>query len=112
MIRPGPVAPGTLLRLTIAFTDDAGAAVDPSSVSFSLMSEEKGRTTTYVYGVDTQLGKASVGNYYADITPDHGGRWFYRWVSSGGGTTFTSDESFIVQVSPFVTQPGYVGDCT
>ena len=111
MLRPGLISPNTLMRLTVSYVDDNGAPVDPTTVKFKLMSEETIAIKTYTYGIDSNLGKTSTGNYYADVTPDHGGRWFTRWEATGAVTQLAIDDNFIVQASPFVNQPlGFLGD--
>lgn len=99
-LAPGPYYPGTPVRLTLALYDDDGNPVDPDAVTFKLMSP-CGAVTSYVYGVDTQVQKASTGNYYADVTPDAGGRWPFRWETTGDGKTITKEGDILVQCSPF-----------
>lgn len=99
-LAPGPYYPGTPVRLTLALYDDDGNPVDPDAVTFKLMSP-CGAVTSYVYGVDTQVQKASAGNYYADVTPDAGGRWPFRWETTGDSKTITKEGDILVQCSPF-----------
>lgn len=97
---PGKYYVGSVVRLTINYQNDAGTDVDPTTVAIRVMSP-CGVQTTYTYGTDAEVGKSSVGDYYADITPDETGRWHYRWVSTGAGTTLVEDGRFQVQGSPF-----------
>lgn len=101
MLRPGKYYPGSVIRLTIEFTDDDGDFVDPTTVVLKTISPQ-GVQATLTYGTDVALGRASLGNYYADITPNEGGRWFYRWETTGSGTTLASEGDILVQYSPFV----------
>lgn len=101
MLTPGRYYPNSPIRLTIAFTDADGAGVDPSTVLIKTYSPT-GTTTTYTYGTDSEVQKSSVGNYYADITPDAGGVWYYRWQTTGTGTTYADEGTINVIRSPFI----------
>jgi len=100
MLTPGRYYPGSPIRLTISFTDENDAGVDPTTVTFKTYSPE-GRTQTYVYGTDSEVGKSSVGNYYADVTPDEFGEWLYRWQTTGATTTYAEEGRFNVNYSSF-----------
>lgn len=100
-LAPGRIWPGTPVRLTNSYTDASGNAVDPTTVTIKVMSPS-GVESSYVYGTDDEMGRSAAGIYYADITTDRGGRWFYRWITSGSGTTIANEGDFIVQMSPFV----------
>lgn len=109
MLTPGRYYPGSPIRFTISFTDDDGVGVDPATVTVKTISPT-GTVSTYVYGTDDEVARSSAGNYYADITPDTGGRWSLRWQTTGTSTTFATEEDFLVQLSPFVdpiTPPPY-----
>lgn len=100
MIEPGKIAPGQPVRLTSCFQDSAtGNPVDPDTVQAVILSPY-GRKTTYTFGTDVELGKTATGSYYLDVTPDDGGRWFFRWVSTGAGAG-ASEGNFVVQASRF-----------
>lgn len=100
MIAPGKIAPGQPIRLTSSYVDAAtGNPVDPSTVEFELISPS-GSKKTFTYLVGSDILKLSVGHYYIDVTPDHGGHWFYRWVSTGSGAGATEGK-FNVQASKF-----------
>jgi len=57
-------------------------ATDPTAVLFKTQ-DPSGNETTYTFGVDANVVKSAVGNYYADWTLDEEGRWFYRWEGTG-----------------------------
>lgn len=100
MIEPGKIAPGQPMRLTTCFQDSVtGNPVDPDTVQAVVISPCGGKTT-YSFGTDIVLGKAATGSYYLDVTPNHGGRWFYRWVSTGAGAGAVEGD-FNVQRSRF-----------
>lgn len=100
MITPGKVYPGSVQRLTINLQSTAGVDTDPTALTFKLM-DPMGTETTYTYGTDAQIVKTSTGDYYVDVVPDRGGRWFYRWVSTGSAAG-AQEGNFIVQASPFI----------
>ncbi len=111
MLRPGKIYPGTAVRVAINFTNDDDTDTDPTGVTFVLRNPS-GTETTYVYGTDDEVVKESTGDYYVDVTPDRGGRWFYKWVSSGAGQVLAPEAWIDVQESAFNdysndTYPGY-----
>lgn len=100
MLYPGKIWPGTSLRLTVSFTDADGTAVDPDTVTFSTFSPG-GTSTDYVYDTDDEVGRSATGSYYADISPGESGRWHFRWLTTGTGTSIATEGDFIVQRSFF-----------
>lgn len=107
MLTPGKIYTGTELELTFSIlSDDVG--VDPDTVTF-LTIDPSGTKSTYVYGTDDEVGRTSAGNYYARIFPGSGGRWYYRWQTTGTNKVVTKEGDFIVQRSPFVDdlEPNY-----
>ena len=97
---PGKYYVNTVVRLTVNFEEDDGDDVDPTTVTFKTMSPSWVETS-YVYGTDDEVQKASVGNYTADVTPDEAGRWRFRWETTGTGTTIAVEGDFLVQYSAF-----------
>lgn len=75
---------GNVIRCSTAFTNLAGAAIDPTTVSFSFKTPA-GVVTTYVYPTDVQLVKDSTGNYHVDIAADTEGLYSWRFFSTGTG---------------------------
>lgn len=114
MLAPGKIFVNTSLRLTVSFADEDGNAVDPDTVTFRMKSPCCDETTL-VYGTDAALSKLSTGNYAADIQPDRGGVWHFRWQTTGTGTTTANEGRFNVQRSAFdgndCCYPGYWGYC-
>ena len=100
MLTPGKYYINTSMRLTMAFEDADGNDVDPTTVTFKTMSPSWVETS-YVYGTDDELLRASEGHYTADIVPDEAGRWHFRWVTTGTGTTIAIEGDFLVQDSAF-----------
>ncbi len=98
MLKNGRLYPGTVLRISVTFTDDTGTAVNPTTVKFKTR-DPRGTERTYTYGVDAALQNNGVGIYFFDVTPDQHGRWFYRWEATG--QTMAKEDSFIVLTSKF-----------
>jgi hypothetical protein len=106
MLEPGKYYPETEIRLTVSFTNSAGTAIDPATVTFETWSPS-GFVSTYVYLTDSAVTKLSTGNYAADIVPGEAGRWHYRWKTSGAGTVIVQEGDFIIQNSKFVDSPAW-----
>lgn len=93
------VLEGNKVRVAEAFTNTAGAAVDPTAVLFKY-EDPSGNIITLTYGIDAALVKDSVGNYHVDIDCDEPGTW--HWGFRGTGTNQAADEdSFVVHASRF-----------
>ena len=105
MLVPGRIYPGTQIDLDITFRTEAGTLADPETVALKLYSEQGDSTQTFTYGTSAELTRASVGVYSCAVTPTHGGRWHYRWETTGTGSNFAIEDNFIVKISPFVGQP-------
>jgi uncharacterized protein YfaS (alpha-2-macroglobulin family) len=75
---------GALVRCSAAFTTAAGVAQNPGAVSFTVR-EPDGTATTYVYGTDAELVRASTGNYYVDVDATEAGTWRFRFAGTGTG---------------------------
>lgn len=100
MLTPGRKVIGTTVRVAANFQDDDRNDVDPSTITFKLMSPY-GTTTSYVYGTDAALVKLSTGDYMIDVVPDASGRWHYRWESTGNNTAIKFNGNFVVEYDPF-----------
>jgi len=89
---------GDRVRLTANFKDDLGADTDPTTVVVSVAAPD-GTITSYTYGTDPEVTKASVGNYAYEETMTTEGSVQYRWVATtpdGAG-----EGSFIVRRTVF-----------
>ncbi len=100
MLTPGRHYVNTTVRIAVNFQDDDGTDVDPSAVTFKV-SSPSGTITTYVYGTDADLVRLDAGDYYIDFVPDASGRWYYRWSSTGTGTSIAIEGTLLVQPSVF-----------
>lgn len=73
---------GDSKRFSIAFTDIANAAADPTAVT-AVITEPDGIATTYVYGTDAELVKDGVGNYHVDFVFAKQGRHKIKLTGTG-----------------------------
>jgi hypothetical protein len=89
-----------MVRVSAAFTNSAGTAVDPTEVYFEYKDPD-GIETLLTYGTDAALVRDSAGNYHVDVDADTEGGWYYRWYSTGTGQT-AAEGSFGVNGSQFV----------
>jgi hypothetical protein len=90
---------GDVVRCTGTFTTAAGVATDPTAVNFRVKTPA-GTVTTYVYGTDAELVKASTGVYYVDVSLTMAGSWTYRFYSTGVGQA-AAEATFWVNRSAF-----------
>lgn len=100
MLTPGRNNVNAPVRLSVNFQDENRTDTDPNTVTLKIVSPY-GVPSSYVYGVDAAVIKSSVGDYYADVTPDSSGRWHYRWETTGTDKTTAIEGSFVVTRSPF-----------
>jgi hypothetical protein len=88
---------GELVRVSVAFTNNAGAAGDPTTVTLKYR-PPGGAIVPIVYPA-AGIVKDSTGNYHADIdTSSAAGIWRYRWegtspVQSAAEAQFTVIDS-------------------
>lgn len=84
---------GTQIRLSATF-EVSDTPTDPTAVTFKVR-VPAGTITTYVYGVDAQLVKASTGVYYVDYTPAAEG--IHAWRMAGTGACVgAAEQQFVV----------------
>lgn len=89
---------GDSIRLSVAFTNSAGAAVDPGAVSLKVKAPG-GTVTTYTYAGAT-VTKDSTGNYHVDLDLPTAGEWLYRWAGTSSNKAAT-EGGFTVRPSAF-----------
>jgi hypothetical protein len=94
-------AVGNLVRVSVAFANSAGTAVDPTVVKVQVRTPA-GIITTQTYGVDAAVVRSVAGGYYCDVDANAEGEWSYRWYSTGAGQA-AAEELFMVQTSVFGT---------
>ncbi len=100
MLTPGRKAVNAPVRIAANFQDENRTDIDPDTVTVKIYSPQ-GTITTYVYGTDAEVVKASTGDYYIDYTPNESGVWHYRWETTGTDETLAIEGYFRVQYSPF-----------
>lgn len=89
-----PIFVGTAVNIAVEFKATVNDALaDPSSVSL-LVRKPTGAIATYVYGVDADLIKDTVGKYHMIVLIDKKGRWDFQYTGSGGVSVVNS--SFII----------------
>lgn len=93
------VLKGNEVRVSVAFTDPAGIAVDPAAVLFKY-EDPSANVATLTYPADAALVKDSAGNYHADIDCNEVGLWFWEWQGTGANQA-TDDGNFSVTESRF-----------
>lgn len=81
--------PGAVVRVPISISNQGtGAPADPTGLEV-IVHQPDSTQTTYVYGVDDRVVRASAGVYSIDVeTPSSNssasvGRWFVRWHGTG-----------------------------
>jgi len=99
MAAPNSYDKGDLVRISAAFTNSAGTAIDPTAV-LCKFTDPSGNTTTYTYNTDAELVKDSTGNYHVDIDADEAGLWYYRFYATGTGQS-AAEDNFHVKTSKF-----------
>ncbi len=103
MFGPGRIYPGGVARVIVSFTDSNGDAIDPTTVTFRLMTPIRVESS-YIYGTDSELTKTATGRYQMLVPStslDRGGRYSYRWETAGASTTTALEGTFTVTSSPF-----------
>jgi hypothetical protein len=85
---------GDLVKLSATFTVGT-TPTDPTTITLHLK-DPSGNVVDYVFGVGTTIVRTSAGAYYANITPDETGLWWYRWEGAGAVQT-TDEEPFRVR---------------
>ncbi len=87
--------PGSIVTISVAFTNASGAPVAPSSVTLRVQNPA-GTETDYT----TSLTNVSTGVYTQPVTPLISGIWRYRWEATGAVAAAT-DGAFVVTYTPF-----------
>jgi hypothetical protein len=82
---------GDLVRLSVAFTNSAGTATDPTTVTLKVKAPGTA-LATYTYALG-QVTKSATGSYYKDVSLNASGRWWYRW--EGTGAVETAEEGWL-----------------
>lgn len=73
---------GDLVRYSVAFTDAAGIAADPTTVTFQL-TLVGGTPANYTISSSPAIVKDSTGAYHIDVAAVAAGNYGYRWLGVG-----------------------------
>lgn len=90
---------GSVVILSVVFTNSSGVALDPSTVALEVR-DPAGAITVYTYA-GAQIVKDSVGHYHMDLPVPTSGTWVYRFEATATGASATLDQSFKVASSVF-----------
>lgn len=74
---------GDIRRVSVAFTNSAGAAADPTAVKLHVRKPFSAEATAYTYGVGGTVVKDGTGAYHADLSLDTASTWRYEWEGTG-----------------------------
>lgn len=96
---------GDLVRITANFTNEAGAAADPTTVTLLVKLRYVIGSTATTYTYPANIIKDSTGNYHLDFQPTTEGIWDYRWVGTGS-VTAAGENAFNVPDSQFFGPSG------
>lgn len=85
--------------VTAQFRDETDALADPSTVTF-VVEPPEGSTTTYVYGVDSEVTRSGVGVFVLTVIVTDIGNTGIR--ATGTGAIAASAETSVSTVAPRV----------
>ena len=93
---------GDLVRVTVTFTNFAGAVADPTSGQVTFAYRAPGASAVNLtYPTDPALVRESTGVYHVDISITDDGKWRYR--ATGAGAVIAAVEGdIVVRASQFV----------
>lgn len=89
---------GDQVRVSVAFTNTAGTAADPTTITL-LVKQRQRAVATYTFAAG-QVTKTATGAYYRDVDVTEEGIWDYRWVGTGA-VVAAAEGSFNVPDSQF-----------
>lgn len=91
---------GQSVKLSCAFTDSAGSAANPTTVTCQV-EEPDGTETTYTNVSTPAITNPSTGTYELILVPDQSGNHTARWKGVTGSTIAVDEEQFHVLLSVF-----------
>lgn len=86
---------GQSVKLSTSFTDAAGAAANPTTVTCTVR-EPDGTETEYTSITTPAVTNPTTGTYQLVIVADQSGMWAYRWVGTTGSTVAVDEQQFHV----------------
>lgn len=90
---------GATARVTATFEDQNHALADPTTVTAEF-NNPAGTKTTYVYGVDAQLVRESIGVYHYDIDLSSPRVWHYRIEGTGTVKAVSQGQLTVIAANP------------
>lgn len=93
-------ARGQTVALTFSFTDAAGVAANPTTVTCTV-EEPDGTETTYTDATTPAISNPSTGSFQLLLAPDVSGMWSYRAKGVTGTTVAVVEGQFSVLTSVF-----------
>ncbi len=95
------VSQGAVVRIKGNFLNTAGAAADPTTVTFKVESEAGNIDDTYVYGVTPNIVKLSTGVFYLLVdTSDQSGVYNWSIVGTGAAVGAQQGQFYVEPMSP------------
>lgn len=91
---------GQSVKLSVAFTDAAGAPADPSIVVCTVEAPD-GTEASYTTGTTPAITNPSTGAFHLILTATQSGRWSYRWEGTTGTSVAVDEGRFTVLLSHF-----------
>jgi hypothetical protein len=91
---------GQSVKLHVAFTDSAGAAANPTTVTCKVEKPD-GTETTYTSVSTPAITNPTTGTFELIISASQAGGWTYRWDGVTGPATPVDEEQFQVLGSAF-----------
>ena len=92
---------GDTVRVATTVTDtNSTLLIDPTSVIFRIKNGATAAVTAYVYGVDPNVTRLSLGRFAIDVVATASGRWSYR-IEVSGGLAGATEGTFDVATSRF-----------
>lgn len=95
---------GDVAIVSVAFTNQAGSAVDPATV-LCRIKDPQGVIVNYTYLTHAELVRDSTGNYHVDLLLTKPGRWYARFEGTGTNRG-ASEELISVNTSRFYAPDG------
>lgn len=86
---------GNTVIITTTFLTENNVAFDPPGVFLTI--NKAGKSSTYQYGVNSEIQFEVTGTYSSDLILDTVGGWNYYWFTSG--TYSASNGQFLVEES-------------
>lgn len=84
---------GQTVKLSVDFTNAAGAAANPTTVTCKVESPA-GTETTYTVASTPAIANPSVGTFELLLTPNLMGGWRYRWEGTTGSQVTVDEDQF------------------